>query len=166
MSRFAAIASALTLVLSACDDGGDGAPTSARGPGGEIDVCAVLTVDEIASAVGNAVDDGSGEVGPQLCDWTAPPADTSVSASLLIGPTVALCVEALELDPANARSKGFDDPTFWSYLDILGGIGNVVVCAEAGQLTLTLMAGTDAEPGERELREAGEQLARRAAARL
>ena len=166
MSRLAAIAGALTLVLTACDDGGDEPPTSARGPGGEIDVCAVLTTDEVESAVGNAVDEGSGDVGPRLCDWTAAPDDTSVSASLLVGPSVELCVEALEIDPANDRSSSFDDPTFWSYLDILGGIGNVVVCAEAGQLTLTLMAGTDAQPGERELREAGEQLAGRAVARL
>jgi hypothetical protein len=160
------VAGALTLLVAACEDGGGEGPATARRPGGGSGVCALLRRDEIATAVGNAVAEGSGEVGPNLCDWTSAPDDTSVSVSLLVGPSRELCVEALVSDPANDESPGFEDPTYWSYLDILGGIGNVVVCADAGQLTLTLMAGVDAEPGERDLRESGEQLARVAADRL
>ncbi|HUF83006.1 MAG TPA: hypothetical protein VMQ81_00275, partial [Acidimicrobiia bacterium] len=160
-------ATAMALTLPACADDDDGVSKARRGPGGQVQVCELLTREEVATAVENPVADGSDEVGLRLCDWGASTANgTSVSVSLLVGPDEQLCVDALELDPANEKVDGFDVPTYWSYLDIQGGVGNVVACTREGQITLTVTGGLDGATGGPRLREAAEKLAARALERL
>ncbi|MGI8795661.1 MAG: hypothetical protein ACR2IR_03580 [Acidimicrobiia bacterium] len=159
-------AGALALTLPACSDGDDGVSKAGRGPGGDVRVCELLTRGEVTAAVGNPVAEGSDEVGVRLCDWASVTDGTSVSVSLLVGPDEQLCVDALAVDPANEKVDGFDVPTYWSYLDIQGGFGNIVACTDAGQLTLTVTGALDGETDEARLREAAENLAARAVDRL
>ena len=71
-----------------------------------------LRRDEIVAAVGNPVAEGSARSGQGFATGPSAPSDTSVSVSLLVGPSKALCVDALVSDPANDESPGFDDPTY------------------------------------------------------
>jgi len=159
-------AAAVALTLPACAGDDDGVSKAGRGPAGEVRVCELLTREEVAASVGNPVAEGSDEVGPNLCDWASVTGGTSVSVSLLVGPTEELCVDALAVDPANKEVDGFDVQTYWSYLDIEGGFGNIVSCADAGQLTLTVTGSLDGATDEQRLREAAEELAGRALARF
>jgi hypothetical protein len=159
-------AAAVAFTLPACTDGGDGVSKAGRGAGGDVQVCELLTREEVTAAVRNPVAEGSDEVGLRLCDWVSLTDGTSVSASLLVGPDEQLCVDALEVDPANEKVDGFDVPTYWSYLDIQGGFGNIVACTDAGQLTLTVTGSFDGATDEQRLREAAEELAAKAVDRL
>lgn len=159
-------ATALSLSIPACADGDDGVAKAGRSPDGAVDVCQLLTREEVTVAVGNPVADGSPDVGPRLCDWASVMDGTSVSVSLLVGPDEQLCVDALVVDPANEKVDGFDVPTYWSYLDIQGGVGNAVACTGEGQITLTLTGGLEGESDEEHLRQAAEDLVARALERL
>jgi hypothetical protein len=159
-------ATALSLSIPACGDGDDGVAKAGRGPDGAVDVCELLTREEVTVAVGNPVADGSPDVGPRLCDWASATDGTSVSVSLLVGPDERLCVDALDADPANEKVDGFDVPIYWSYLDVQGGVGNIVACSAEGQITLTVTGSLDDETDEARLREAGEDLVARVLERI
>jgi hypothetical protein len=165
MRRVLLTATALSLSIPACGDGDDGvAKAGRRGPDGAVHVCQLLTREEVTVAVGNPVADGSPDVGPRLCDWASAMGGTSVSVSLLVGPDEQLCLDAP--DPANEKVDGFDVPTYWSYLDVQGGVGNIVACSAEGQITLTVTGSLDDETDEARLREAGEDLVARVLERI
>jgi hypothetical protein len=153
---------ATTPTAEATGSGGVGTPTSGDSNGGEdIDTCTLLTAAEVEAAIGVAVDEGA----PNLlntCDWSSgDPDEISVTVALRGLPTAVLdvCASALASDDQYSEVAALGDGAFGSYNPVMGGLADVVVCTEAGQLQVIVNGGLDDEPNEEQLRGAAEQLA-------
>lgn len=106
--------------------------------------CEVLSADELAGAVGNAVADGVGLTN-LICDWEGAAEETSVA--LLLQPVPAdLCVDAL---PEGATSEQFGGPGAIAY-DFAGNIPSAQagVCIGPGLVLVTVTGGFGAESDE------------------
>lgn len=147
------------------DTGDDGAP---GGDASDVEMCSLLSTDEIEAAVGNPVEDGRTDIG-QSCVWDSDPNDTSVAVYLNF-PSVPeaqqLCLEALQEDDIYTELDGFGAPAYSSYNEAAGGQSDVVVCLEQGQLQMIVTGGLDDEPDETRLRNAAEELAQLALSRM
>ncbi len=136
-ARAVVVAVALTLGAVAC--GSNGAPPSAagetanqgaagdaatQGGGGsqgsdltDIDVCTLLSREEIQSAVGNAVDDGTSL--PFVCSWDSNTLeDVAVTLGVFPdfpGTTVEPCEAARDPEAVSVGSGAVGDGSYWSF---------------------------------------------------
>ena len=174
--RMIVVLSVATLTLAtACgdDDGGSSSVDDGTDAGGElpdvesdVDVCTLLTSEEIEAAIDTPVDDGRPDVA-NSCIWdTDDPEQRSVSVHLLVGPTQEQCVSALEGDTSLTPAGAFADPAFTSYNPAAGGLADVVACTGAGQFQLIVSGGFSETDNEAELRAAAEELAQLALAQV
>jgi hypothetical protein len=166
------------LALAACggDDGGNGSSTATNGgsgngadvpdSSGDVDVCALLTTDEVEAAIGNPVSDARPDIA-NSCVWdTDDPDLRNVSVHLLTGPTQEQCVAALEGDDQLSEADGFGEPAFTSYNPASGGLADVVACTDQGQLQVIVNGGLSESGNEADLRAAADELAQEALDRL
>ncbi|HEX6311282.1 MAG TPA: hypothetical protein VF152_06615 [Acidimicrobiia bacterium] len=180
MRRVVLIAALVVLALAACggDDGdsgsggngngGNGGGTAADTPdvSGDVDVCELLTTDEVEAAIGNEVNDARPDIA-NSCVWgTDDPEQRSVSVHLLIGPSQDQCVSALEGDADLTETDQFGVPAFTSFNPAVGGLADVVACTDQGQLQVIANGGVSETGNEAELRSAADELAQQALDRL
>jgi len=144
---------------------GEGDGASGDGDVSDIDMCALLTVEEIEAAAGNPVEEGVVDIGLS-CDWDSDPDDTSVAVYLTPGIIPDLCSEAFVGDEAYAELGGYDGPAFTSFIEPSGGTADVLVCLDEGQFQLIVTGGLDDTPDQAQMQATAEELAQLALSRL
>jgi hypothetical protein len=112
--------------------------------------CDLLTPDEIAGVVGNAVEGGTGTTASD-CLWSADPEETSAAVLILAVPATA-CEAALDGDAAQSSADGFDVPAFWLWAAASGGVGTLSLCTAESMITVTVSAGLSDTPDEGAIR--------------
>lgn len=139
-------------------------PSEASGGGDAPRACDLLTVDEIAGVVGNAVEAGTGTTASD-CLWSADPEETSAAILILAAPAEA-CEASLEADSAQVAAEGFDLPAFWLWAAVSGGVGTLSLCTAEGMITVTVSAGLSDTPDEGAIRSQASALADLVLARI
>lgn len=169
--RIAMALATTTLLVAACaSNGGSGTstpaasgpagsePSSATGGSGSPQACGLLTVDEIAGVVGNAVEDGTGMTTAD-CTWGSDPDETSASVLVTGSGTEQICADALGSDDGQVPIDGLGKPAFWLWNPVSGGVGSVSICADGSLVTVTVSAGLDDPADESGVRGRAEALA-------
>jgi hypothetical protein len=118
--------------------------------------CDLLTPDEIAGVVGNAVEAGTGTTASD-CTWGADPEETSAAVLILAVPATA-CEAALGGDAAQTPADGLAVPAFWLWAAASGGVGTLSLCTAESMVTVTVSAGLSDTPDEAAIRSHAEAL--------
>jgi hypothetical protein len=130
----------------AASDAPAGAGDSARvaqTTSGTADSCAMLTQAVIASAVGNAVQPGRPDAGPEVCKWdTENPDDVSVLLTVRLAGSLRAPILCEEVKKGNSGSPvpGLGDASGWKYSSTLGlfDSGDLEICASGHFVSLSL----------------------------
>jgi len=130
------------------------------------DACRLLTPDEIAALVGNAVAPGHPEVTPGVCKWgTEQPDQIDVLLMVYLKGSTREQVLCKDVRDAAAQGKGFPgigDAATWKFSRIGIDSGDLEVCGSEGYLSLSLNGKGEASKFET----AAVSLARKVIARL
>jgi hypothetical protein len=122
----------------------------------DVAACSLLTREEIAGIVGNAVEEGGGLTNGD-CDWQSDPYETSASLVVTATGTQDICVNAL------GEGEAVDDleiPAFWNWSDVQGGGGTISMCTPGGNLVIVAVsAGLEDDPDEPGLKSQATSLA-------
>ncbi len=147
---------------------GDTKDGGASGAGSSIESCVLLSEDEIASIVGNAVSKGRPFADVEVCKWdTEDPANVDVLLTVRAAGSVraqTLCSDVKTAASNTQQIAGLGDIAVWKFSSegSLLNSGDLEVCGPIGYISFTLQG----KRGEPALKAAAVSLAKRVIQRL
>lgn len=114
------------------------------------DACRLLSPAEIAAAVGNAVNAGQPEAGPEVCDWdTDKPDDVSVLLTVRLKDSDrerVLCEDVRKAASAGTGFPGIGEAATWKFTSMgFFNSGDLEICDSRGFVGLSLNGKADAD---------------------